>query len=220
MCERLTYKGDALHHKKSIRNVLRVEVSPEPVLLLGVGVYTGNEDELLDDVSGKHITFDRVTTTINIWTTSQSNDTKTAAELISSKSITMNTEQAKTLAKLKIPNKIQNTMTMWLDEPMVLLPSIAYEVEHNILATDVVNQYSGWPITTLGADLWTCHGSTTSPITVSNKITFTFSEPLFKTGRCCLWEGQIPYFRFWRLSTNKDIQANVETRMNSDCEIN
>ena len=198
MCERLTYEGDALHHKRSIRNVVRIEVSPEPVLLIGIGAYTGDEEELFDpDVQ---ITFDRTTTSINIWGCVSNDAGRESANLISSKSITMNTEEAKTLAKLKVQNKIANAMTIWLDEPVTLLNNVAYEVEHYVIPTDVVYHYSGWPITTLGADLWTCYGSTKSPIVKSNQIIFNFSEPLSKPGRSCVMEGQIPYLMFWRLS--------------------
>ena len=72
ICKRLDYAGDALHHKRNIRNVLRLKISPEPVLLLGVGVYNGNEEELFDPEA--IITFDRTTTSIKIWSTSHSDD--------------------------------------------------------------------------------------------------------------------------------------------------
>ena len=198
MCERLTLnEGDALHHKKSIRNVVRLEISPEPVLLLGIGLYNGTDEEILDP--NANITFDRTTTSINVWTQIQNKDKKSVDKLVSSKCIVMNTEQAKKIALRKFPNKVKHTMTVWLDEPLLLLDNLAYEIEHNVLPTDVQNHYSGWPITTLGAELWTCHGSTKSPTSVSNDIAFNFSEPLFKTGRSCLWEGQMPYLMFWRL---------------------
>ncbi len=66
MCERLTYEGDGLHHRRSIRNVVRVEVSPEPVLLLGIGAYRRDEELFDPDF---HITFDRTPTTIPLSTT-------------------------------------------------------------------------------------------------------------------------------------------------------
>ena len=199
ICERLAYKGDGLHHKKSIRNVLRINISPEPVLLLGVGVYNGIEEELLDPEA--MITFDRTTTTIKIWSTPQNeNNRKNNSEkLLSNQIVIVNTEQARKLARKKFVNKVKHTMTVWLDEPLLLNNNVSYELEHNIFPTDVQNQYSGWPITVLGSDLWTCYGTTKSPLSVSNETTFTFSDPLFKSGRSCLWEGQIPYFMFWKL---------------------
>ena len=109
MCERLTYEGDALHHKRSIRNVVRVEVSPEPVLLIGVGLYTGNEEELFDPDA--HITFDRTTTTVNIWCCVPNDIGKELANLVATKSITMNTEEAKIIAKQKVQNKIPTAQT-------------------------------------------------------------------------------------------------------------
>ena len=198
MCERLAYEGDALHHKRSIRNVVRVEVSPEPILLIGVGLYTGNEEELFDPDA--HITFDRTTTTVNIWCSVSNDKGREVASLVASKSITMNTEEAKIIAKQKVQNKIPNAQTQWLDEPVLLMNNRPYEVEHPVLPTDVVNHYSGWPVTNLGADLWTCYGSTNSPIVKSDKTMFTFSEPLLKPGRSCVMEGQIPYLIFWRLN--------------------
>ena len=71
MCERLTYEGTGLHHKRSIKNVLRFELAPDPIILLGVGVYNGEEEELLDPDA--IITFDRCTTSIKIWLTTPSN---------------------------------------------------------------------------------------------------------------------------------------------------
>ena len=188
-----------MHHKRNIRNILRFEISPEPVFLLGVGVYMGKEEELLDPEA--IITFDKTTTNIKIWSTSQNNDdTKKNCEyLLSNKIIIVNTEQARVLARKKFETKVKHTMTVWLDEPLLLKNNVAYELEHNILPTDVQNHYSGFPITTLGADLWTCHGITKTPTSVSNEITFTFSDPMFRSGRSCLWDGQIPYFMFWKL---------------------
>ena len=179
--------------------MLRVEVSPEPIMLLGVGVYNGEEEELLDPEA--IITFDRVTTSIKIWSITPSNDPKKeySTELLSSKTLVMNTEEAIKLVKIKFPNKIKHTMTVWFDEPVILENNIGYEIEHNILPTDVQNHFSGYPITTLGADLWTCYGSTKTPTLIANNIQFSFSDTFAITGRSCLWEGQIPYLMFWKL---------------------
>ena len=73
-------------------------------------------------------------------------------------------EEAKKLAKQKFQNNIPNAMTIWLDEPVLMLNNIPYEVEHHLVPTDVVNHCTGWPLTTMGADLWTCYGSTKTPI--------------------------------------------------------
>ena len=198
MCERLTYQGDALYHKKSIRNVLRFEISPESILLIGVGIYGGSEEDLFDPEA--HITFDRTTTSVSIWSQNKDADNHSSGvELVARKTVIMNTEQSKQLAKLKCQNKIKHAMTVWLDTPILITDNQAYEIEHNVLPTDVEYHYSGWPITTLGAELWTCYGSTNSPLLVSNDITFSFSEAAFKTGRSCVLEGQIPYLMFWKL---------------------
>ena len=197
MCERLTYEGDGLHHRRSIRNVVRVEVSPEPVLLLGIGAYRRDEELFDPDI---HITFDRTTTTINIWRCVSKNTEKESANLVTSKTLTISAEEAKKLAKQKVQNNIPNALTIWLDEPVLLINNMSYELEHHVVPTDVVNHYSGWPVTNLGADLWTCYGSTNSPIVKSDKTIFTFSEPLLKSGRSCVMEGQIPYLIFWRLN--------------------
>ena len=160
MCERLTFEGTGLHHKRNIRNVLRLEVSPDPIILLGLGVYNGEEEELLDPEA--IITFDRTTTSIKIWNITPSNDPKKEnfTELLSSKTLVMNTEEAIKVAKKKFPNKVKHTMTVWFEEPVILERNVGYEIEHNILPTDVENHFSGYPITTLGADLWTCSGTT------------------------------------------------------------
>ena len=196
MCERLAYDGDALHHKRSIRNVLGLQILPDSILLLGIGVYIGNEEELFDPDA--RITFDRTTDTVNIYEVDK--DTEKPI-LISSKSVTMNTEEAKILVKKKKQNRLTNTMTIWLDDEAVILHKNAtYEFEHNITPTDVVNHYSGWPITTLGADLWTCYGIAKSFMVESHGTNFMFQEPFgLKSGRSCLAEGQIPYFIFWKL---------------------
>ena len=111
----------------------------------------------------------------------------------------MNTEEGRRLVKKKIPNKVKHTMNVWLDDPIILEKNVGYEIEHNVLPTDVQNHFSGYPITTLGADLWTCHGSTKTPVVTSSDAQFLFSDPFGITGRSCLWEGQIPYLRFWKL---------------------
>ena len=162
-------------------------------------MYNGKEEELLDPEA--MITFDKTTTTIKIWSTLryEDNTTNTFDKLLSDQIHIVNTEQARTLARKKFANKVKNTMTVWLDEPIMLNNNVSYEIEHNIFPTDVQNQYSGWPITVLGSELWTCYGTTKSPSSVSNEITFTFSDPVFKSGRSCLWEGQMPYFMFWKL---------------------
>ena len=199
MCERLSYEGTGLYHKRSIKNVLRFKIAPDPIILLGVGVYNGEEEELLDP--NAIITFDRCTTSIKIWLITPSDNPKKeySTTLLSCKTLTMNTEEGRKLVKTKIQNKVKHTMNVWLDAPVILEKNVGYEIEHNILPTDVQNHFSGYPITTLGADLWTCHGSTKTSLVTSCGTQFTFSDPLGITGRSCLWEGQIPYLRFWKL---------------------
>ena len=84
MCERLVYEGTGLHHKRSIRNVLRVEISPDPIVLLGVGVYNGEEEELLDPEA--IITFDRCSTSIKILLTEPSDEHRGSNQVSQEKS--------------------------------------------------------------------------------------------------------------------------------------
>ena len=90
--------------------------------------------------------------------------------------------------------------------------------------TDVKNFFSGWPITRLGADLWTCYGRpkgteltptwsntygldgyerATIPLSTSDSRThpefgLEFSSATRRQGRCCLEEGQMPFFLLWK----------------------
>ena len=90
--------------------------------------------------------------------------------------------------------------------------------------TDVKNFFSGWPITRLGADLWTCYGRpkgteltptwsntygldgyerVTIPLSTSDSRThpefgLEFSAATRRQGRCCLEEGQMPFFLLWK----------------------
>lgn len=49
---------ESLHHKRSLRNTLSVSVNCD-ILLLGIGVYTGSDEDLFDE--SLTITFDRTT---------------------------------------------------------------------------------------------------------------------------------------------------------------
>ena len=97
-------------------------------------------------------------------------------------------------------------MTVWAiaDQCRVLRPGEKYELEHNLRPTDVINHFSGWPVTVTGAEVWTCCGIGGEDRVTSHKVTFFFSESSGSPrsggrSRCCLREGQIPYLRFWRL---------------------
>ena len=101
------------------------------------------------------------------------------------------------------PGHIPHTETVWLkDQRCVLVPGENYELEHNLRPTDVINHFSGWPVTVTGAELWTCCGSGGEDrVTTPGGTAFFFSQSTLTGGRsrCCLREGQMPYLRFWKL---------------------
>ena len=109
----------------------------------------------------------------------------------------MNTAEAK--AATNSPTHVPNTNPVWFRHPCVLEPCTIYDLEHNLKPTDVTNHYSGYPITKLGAELWTCYGKGgLEEITADNGTKFRFS-PSRRAGRCCVEEGQIPTIYFWNL---------------------
>ena len=70
--------------------------------------------------------------------------------------------------------------------------------------TDVRNHFSGWPVTVIGADLWTCSGKAPDgKLSVeADGVLFTFAEsrlPAVGGARSCLEEGQLPHLWFWKL---------------------
>ena len=181
---RLTLKeNDLLHHKRNIWNTLCIEPQGN-FLLLGFGVYTGRDDELFD--KDANIVFDRCTTTINIL--------RSNGEILSTQTIIVDTEMAKKIARKSI---FKNCMSVFLDVPLLLKKGEKYDIEHNLLPTDVSNHFSGYPITKLGADLWTCYGL--------KKEIFDFGFMKFSSvedrrrGRCSLEIGQMPYIVYWPL---------------------
>ena len=48
---------------------------------------------------------------------------------------------------------IPHTMTVFLDKPLLIEANQDYDIEHNLIPTDVTNHFSGAPITLMGADL-------------------------------------------------------------------
>ena len=197
VCERLRLDsaGSAhLDHRRGIRNRVSVAVSA-PVLLLGAGVYTERDEIIADERA--NVTFDRTTDTVSIYTA----EGKCAFEV----------ERTSTTADLRKAigdsGHIPHTMTVWAatgNQYCVLRPGESYEVEHNLRPTDVINHFSGWPVTVTGAEVWTCSGSGGEDRVTSHGVTFSFSESSGPSrgggrSRCCLREGQIPYLRFWKL---------------------
>lgn len=155
------------------------------IILTGVGIYTGDFDELLDDEAT--ITFDRSTTTINIWQ---------SENLLVSQNQVVDTAMARRYAVSKDVIE-RHTMTVFLETPLGMTKGQSYDLEHNLIPTDVTNHFSGFPFTLMGADLWTCYGS---KIEKQSKAPFQFSSVgERRRGRCCLEQGQIPYFQFWPL---------------------
>lgn len=88
-------------------------------------------------------------------------------------------------------------MTFFLEDPLFMNQDEAFDLEHNILPTDVTNHYSGFPITLTGADLWTCYGSMDESDQKYNPF-WTFGSSIERRrGRCSLQSGQFPYILFW-----------------------
>ena len=106
----------------------------------------------------------------------------------------MDTELARQHANSK--NYIErHTMSVFLDEPLLMEKGQTYDLEHNLRPTDVTNHFSGFPFTLMGADLWTCYGTK-----LENQSVFQFSSVGDRRrGRCCLEQGQIPYLLLWPL---------------------
>ncbi len=157
------------------------------LIMTGVGVFLGDFQELLDQDAT--IVFDRTTTTINIW------HAKTQKQ-ISTQTLIMDTNQARRHA-LKNQVVVPNSMSVFLDRPLILGQGEMYDIEHNLLPTDVTNHFSGYPITLMGADLWTCYGQ--AIFDDQDKL-----QPMIfsrvgerRRGRCSFLEGQLPYFLFW-----------------------
>ena len=154
-------------------------------VITAFGVYTGHTTDLLDEDAT--IVFDRTTTTINVWNESGS--------LISTQTLIQNTQDARSFA---LSNDVitPHTMTVFMEKPFTVEAEEKYDVEHNLVPTDVTNHYSGAPITLMGADLWTCYGSSAAE---NGKLGifqfFTVGER--RRGRCCLYQGQIPFILYW-----------------------
>ncbi len=157
------------------------------VLLVGVGIYGGHTEDLFDEDA--HITFDRTTTTVNVWNEDN--------HLVGSDTCIMSTDETKKLALLA---RVMHCFTVSFDTPCLLEGDKMYDLEHNLLPTDVTNHYSGAPITNLGADLWTCWG-TAIDASELKATRFQFSSCKDRRrGRCSLSEGQIPYVFYWPLT--------------------
>lgn len=90
---------------------------------------------------------------------------------------------------------IPHTMTIILDQPLLIEAGQDYDIEHNLIPTDVTNHFSGAPFTLFGADLWTCKGKRCEK---DKEGFFDFkSVNERRRGRCSLEEGQFPYFLYW-----------------------
>ncbi len=182
---RLTPTADFEDHRRRTRNTLSVATNVS-VALISVGVYTGKDEDLFND--SLEITFDRATTCVSIWDENA---------LLATAEVTMTTEEAKVAAK-EPGRSLEDTHEMFFKRPIVLVAGRMYDIEHTVHPTDVVNHYSGWPITQLGAELWTCYGVASASVMASGGVTFTFADSS-RGGRSCLWQGQLPFVRFWTL---------------------
>ena len=155
MCQRLNLQKDcSLDHRKNVKNVLGLSVDTD-ALLIGVGVYGGDDDELFDQ--SLTITFDRSTTKITLY---RLND-----QFISEAESTTSTEEARNLVRKRDSSIFPpHTHTIYFPRPYPLLEKdLEYRLEHNLRPTDVLNHYSGAPFTKLGAEVWTCLGNGGNP---------------------------------------------------------
>jgi hypothetical protein len=190
-CHRLTIAfggGESclsLDHRKGIKNRLSVAVS-RSILLLGVGVYTGRDEEIADE--SLSVTFDRTTNSVDVH--------QECGEVVAHAEATATTADARRM--LSEVGHIPNTCTVWLGDVCVLEANERYDVEHNLWPTDVRNHFSGWPITVIGAEVWTCYGKGGGPEVITNGVRFTFGQST-KGRRCCFEEGQMPFFWFWKM---------------------
>lgn len=159
-----------------------------PVILVGIGVYGGTDEDLFDETL--NVTFDRTTTTVKVYDNSG---------LVGDTEVIVSNSEAKTLAK-DPKRRLKNAFDIDFRKPIPLSPALTYDLEHSLIPTDVTNHYSGWPITRLGAELWTCYGRRAyeGSTCEASKVKFEFAESS-QGGRCCAEEGQIPYLLFWRL---------------------
>lgn len=123
-------------------------------------------------------------TTVNVW----SHD----GGLVSTQTLILDNIESR---KLALESQEEHTMCPYLDVPFVGAKGCSYDVEHSICPTDLEYHFSGAPFTLLGADLWTCYGSINQK-TKGNFFNFS-SVGERRAGRCCLEQGQIPYFLFW-----------------------
>lgn len=109
----------------------------------------------------------------------------------------MTTEEARKASKC--PSHVLNTNPVWLKPPCPMEALVIYDIEHSLKPTDVTNHFSGYPITKLGAELWTCYGNGgTKEVQGEGSTMFRFSQSR-RAGRCCLEEGQIPVLLYWKL---------------------
>lgn len=117
--------------------------------------------------------------------------------LVASTEIVKTTDQARREARCK-GGRIANTHFVQLKGPCTLESGTNYTIEHSLKPTDVTNHFSGYPITNLGAELWTCYGIGGQAEQTSSRVKFFFS-PGNRGGRSCVEEGQLPFLHFWIL---------------------
>ena len=188
--QRLIFHGRDLHHRRSIWNNISMNIKAG-VILVGIGVYTGHDTDIMD--FDNPIVFDRTTTTFNIWKVTL--ESTKQGELIATQSVIINTAMARAnvLQKESMPD---HTRTVFLNQPLSLTHGVKIDLEHNLMPTDVTNHFSGQPYTLMGADLWTCYGSAIPEARENDFFSFS-SVGSRRRGRCSLDEGQIPYILFW-----------------------
>ncbi|XP_023320130.1 uncharacterized protein LOC111695150 [Eurytemora carolleeae] len=162
---------------------MRMSVNRE-ILLYGVYLYTANDKDILDE--SIESTFDRTTTLIRIF--------KNEETLLAQEDVCTG-EQAR--AEVRSPNHRPHLRYHRFNQPVRIYRDSWYDIEHSLFPTDVLNHYSGWPITRCGAELWTCYGQNGKELSQVENITFRFCRKNQRSGRDCTIEGQIPILVFW-----------------------
>ncbi len=188
MCRRLEVcPGQSLDHRRAARNVLRLRADKN-VLLISVGVFSGDDDEVLDEELS--VTFDRSTHSIGLF---DDNGLEMARG-----QLTRTTREGREAVRKRSTFYPRHTASVVFEKPFPVLEADRdYDLEHGLYPTDVENHYSGFPFTRLGAELWTCFGDGGNASQTVEDVQFRFS-PCPRKGRDCLVQGQIPFFLFWK----------------------
>jgi len=153
-----------------------------PTYFHGILVFTGEDKDILD--LSVPVVFERVTSKLTL---------NLGEHLITQQTSITTIQEARKNVKEK--GHIKNIDSLLLEAPVYLQRDSWYDLELNIFPTDVTNHYSGYPITTCGAEIWTVFGENGESEYQCCGTIFRFQESA-KSGRSCFLEGQIPGILF------------------------